>query len=51
MGNLSKHDEDYLVTNEIVFNQGKFLNIENVLNKLHQSNQQNEHLKQYLNSS
>ena len=41
MGNISNNDEDNfeLTKNEIVFNQGKILNIENVLNQLNQQNE------------
>ena len=41
MGNISNHEEENfeLTKNEIVFNQGKILNIENVLNQLNQQNE------------
>lgn len=57
MGNISNNeDENFELTkNELAFNTGKILNIENVLNQLNQqtelSKDQNEQLKQYLNSS
>lgn len=53
MGNMSNNEDE--IPNEAPFNTGKILNIENVLNQLHQNNEmskdQNEQLRQYLNSS
>lgn len=57
MGNISNNEEDNfeMTKNEIIFNQGRILNIENVLHQLNQQNEyskdQNEQLKEYLNSS
>lgn len=57
MANISNNEEDNLdmTKNDFNFNTGKILNIENVLNQLNQNNElredQNEQLKQYLNSS
>jgi len=51
MGNISNQDDDNfeMTKNEMVFNQGKILNIENVLNQLNL--QKEQQLKEYLSSS
>ena len=52
MGNLSNQDEAELEqTKEIIFNQGKILNIENVLNQLNQDRENTTQLQAYFNSS